>query len=65
MVLTGKQKAIIENDFNENGWNAYKIWMEHPSYECSRIAVHTLIKKIKETGRQSNVKETADPLPQQ
>ena len=31
----------------------------------TRIAVHTLIKKIKETGRQSDVKEAADPLPQQ
>ena len=25
MVLTDKQKAVIENDFNEKGWNAYKI----------------------------------------
>ena len=28
MVLTDKQKAVIENDFNEKGWNAYKIWNE-------------------------------------
>ena len=50
MVLTDKQKAVIENDFNEKGWNTYKIWKEHPSFECSRMAVHNLIKKIKETG---------------
>ena len=50
MVLTDKQKAVIENDFNEKGWNAYKIWKEHPSFECSRMAVHNVIKKIKETG---------------
>ena len=50
MVLTDKQKAVIENYFNEKGWNAYKIWKEHPALECSRIAVHNLIKKIKETG---------------
>ena len=50
MVLTDKQKAVIENDFNEKGWNAYKIWKEHPSFECSCMAVHNLIKKIKETG---------------
>ena len=48
MVLTGRQKAVI--DFNEKCWNAYKIWKEHPSFKCSRIAVHNLIKKIKETG---------------
>ena len=50
MVLTDKQKAVIENYFNEKGWNAYKIWKEHPTLKCSRIAVHNLIKKIKETG---------------
>ena len=49
MVLTNKQKTAIENDFNEKGWNAYKIWKEHPSFECSHMAVHNLIKKIKET----------------
>ena len=45
MVLTDKQKTVIENDFNEKGWNAYKIWKEHLSFECSRVAVHKLIKK--------------------
>ena len=50
MVLTDKKKTVIENDFNEKGWNAYKIWKDHPSFECSRMAVHNLIKKIKETG---------------
>ena len=43
MVLADKQNAVIENDFNEKGWNAYKIWKEHPSFECSRMAVHNLI----------------------
>ena len=50
MVLTEKQKAVIENDFNEKGWNAHKIWTEHPSFNCSQMCVHNLIKKIKETG---------------
>ena len=45
MVLTNKQKTVIENDFNEKGWNEYKIWKEHPSFECSGMAVHNLIKK--------------------
>ena len=50
MVLTDKQKAVIENDFNEIGWNTCKIWKGHPSFKCSRMAVHNLIKKIQETG---------------
>ena len=46
MVLTVKQKTAIENDFNKKGWNTYKIWKEHPIFECSPMAVHELIKKI-------------------
>ena len=62
MVLTNKQKAVIENDFNEKGWNAYKICKEHPSFECSRMAVHNLIKKIKETGSTERCKGSGRPV---
>ena len=62
MVLTDKQKAHIENDFNEKGWNAYKIWKEYRSFECSRIAIHNLIEKIKETGLTERRKGTARPI---
>ena len=65
MVLTDKQKAVIENDFNEKCWNACKIWKEHQSFERFCVAFHNLIKKSKRLGRQSVVKEAADPLPQQ
>ena len=50
MVLTDKLKAVIENDFDEKGWNACKIWKKHPSFECFSMAVYDLIKKIKEIG---------------
>ena len=62
MVLTDKQKAIIENDFNKKGWNAYKIWNKHPSFECSSMAVHNLIKKIKETGPTERRKGSSRPV---
>ena len=62
MVLTDKQKAVIENDFNEKGCSAYKIWKEHPSFECSRMAVHNLIKKIKETGSTERRKGSGKPF---
>ena len=62
MVLTDKQKAVIETDFNEKSWNAYKILNEHPSFECSRMAVHNLIKKIKETGSTERRKESERPV---
>ena len=62
MVLTNKQKAVIENDFIKKGWNAYKIWKEHPSFECSCMAVHHLIKKIKETGSTERRKESGQSV---
>ena len=62
MVLTDKQKAVIENDFNEKGWNAYKIWKEHPRFECSRMAVHNLIKRITETGSRERRKGSGQPV---
>ena len=62
MVLTDKQKAVIEIDFNEEGWNTYKIWKEHPSFECSCMAVHNLIKKIKETGSTERCKGSGRPV---
>ena len=62
MVLTDKQKAVIENDFNEKGWNAYKIWKEDPSFEYSCMGVHNLIKQIKETGSTEHCKESSRPV---
>ena len=62
MVLTDKQKAVIENDFNEKGWDTYKIWQERLSFECSLMAVHNLIKKIKETGSTERRKGNGRPV---
>ena len=62
MVLTDKKKAIIENDFNEKGWNVYEIWKEHPSVECPRMTVHIIIKKIKETGSTERRKGSGRPV---
>ena len=55
-------KTAIENDFNEKGWNANKIWKEHPNFECSRMAVYHLIKKIKETGSKERLKGKGRPV---
>ena len=62
MVLTDRQKAVIENDFNEKGWNAYKICKEHPSCKCSCMTVHNLIKKIKEAESTERRKGSGRPV---
>ena len=48
--LTADQIAVIKNDYEEKGWTAYRIWQEHPRFQCSRNTVEKLIRKIKETG---------------
>ena len=45
MILTDKQKAVMENYFNENGWNAYKIWNKYSSFESFGMSVRNLIKQ--------------------
>ena len=62
MVLSDKQKAVIVNDFNDKGWNTYKIWNKHPSFQCFRMAFHNLINKVKETWSTVRRKGTGLPV---
>ena len=50
MVLSEKDKIIIENDYLENGWTAYKICQEHQAKHWVLSSVQRPIQKIKETG---------------
>ena len=45
MVFSAEDKAVIENDYVEKGWTAYKIWKEHPTKNWTRSSVQRLIKK--------------------
>ena len=49
MISTKEQIAVIKNDFLEKVWNTNKIWKEHSTFNCSRIAVYDLVKRIEET----------------
>ena len=62
MVFSAKEKAVIEYEFVEKGWNSHKIWREHPSFNCSRMAVYNLIKKIKQTGSTERQKGSGRPV---
>ena len=50
MVLTKDQIAVVKNDLEERSWSAYRIWKEHPTFNCSKNTIINLVKKIKETG---------------
>ena len=60
--LTADQLAVIKNDIQEKGWNAHKIWLEHPTFNCSRITIHNQVQKIKETGSKDRRKGSGRPI---
>ena len=61
-VFNRQAKGCHWKWFNETSWNEYKIWKEHPRFECARMAVHNLIKKIKETGSTECCKGSGRPV---
>ena len=62
MALTTKQITVLKNDFLEKGWNTNKIWKEHPTFNCSRIAVTILSKKLRRLGQVNTGKEVVSQL---
>ena len=50
MVFSNEDKIIIQNDYEEKGWSAYKIWKNHPSKKWDYYSVKRLMKKFRETG---------------
>ena len=50
LVITKEDKIVIQNDFEEKGWNAYAIWNEHPTKKWDRVSVWRVVKNIKENG---------------
>lgn len=62
MVLTKDQIAVIKNDWEEKGWTAYRIWKEHPRFNCCRTTVEKLLKKIKLTGSGERLKGSGRPI---
>ena len=50
MLFSKEDKTIIKNDYEENGWSAYKIWKEHSSKNWTYIFVKRLLKCFKDCG---------------
>jgi len=50
MVFSFEDRAIIKNDWEENGWTAYTIVKQHPQKKWKVYSVHRLLTKLKETG---------------
>ena len=50
MVFSKEVKIIIQNDYEEKGWSAYKIWKDHSSENWTYISVKRLLKRFKDSG---------------
>lgn len=55
-------KAVIKNDYEEKGWNAYTIWKEHPAKNWDRVSVWRLVKKFEKTGSMDRKKGSGRPV---
>ena len=62
MTLSEKDKIIIENDFREKGWSAYKICKEHEEKKWVLSSVKRLVKKIRVTGSIERKKGSGRPV---
>ena len=49
-IMSNEDKIIIQNDYKEKSWAAYKIWKNHLSKKWDYSFVKGLLKKIIETG---------------
>ena len=56
MVFSKEDKIIIQDDYEEKGWSAYKIWKDHSSSDWSYTSVKRLLKRFKHSGTM-NTKE--------
>ena len=49
MVFSKEDKIIIQNDYEEKGWSAYKVWKDHSSKNWTYTSVKRLLKRFKDS----------------
>ena len=55
MVFSKEDKFIIQNDYEEKGWCAHKIWKDHSSKNWTYTSVKKLLKCFKDNGTLKDV----------
>ena len=51
--FTDEDKAVIRNDYDEKGWNAYNLWKEHLSKWVGRLIskkIHPVVRRDRIAG---------------
>ena len=49
MVFSKEDKIIIQNDYEEKGWSAYKTWKNQSSKNWTDTSVKRLLKRFKDS----------------
>ena len=50
MAFSKEDRIFIQNDYEEKGWSAYKIWEDHSSKNWTYTSVKRLLKGFKDSG---------------
>ena len=61
MVFSKEDKIIIQNDYEEKGWSAYKIWKDHSSKNWTYSSVKRLLKRFKDSGTMNKKEGSGRP----
>ena len=61
MVFSKEDKIIIQNDYEEKGWSAYKIWKDHSSKNWTYTSVKRLLKRFKGSGTMNRKEVSGRP----
>ena len=61
MVFSKEDKIIIQNDYEEKGWSAYKIWKDHSSKNWTYTSVKRLLKRFKDSGTMNRKEGSGRP----
>ena len=55
MLFSKEDKIITQNDYEEKGWCAHKIWKDHSSKNWTYTSVKKLLKCFKDSGTLKDV----------
>ena len=58
MVFSDDDKAVMKNDYDEFGLNAYEIWNRHRAKKWHYSSVKRIIKQYQETGTMDQKKDS-------
>ena len=61
MVFSKKDKIIIQNNYEEKGWYAYKFWKDHSSKSWTYTSVKRLLKCFKDSGTMNRKEGFSQP----